>query len=280
MAVSHHKYSDGIIQHLQEILFAENSKGTPKDFEVRIDNGRIIPRTKVVDLFETFPAQIKPESLTVTVIIYRGASQHNDTYVMYLRETPFGPTLDGTDIDEQVAAKLAEQEKNYKLSGLQKTNRKLRRKLKTKKKYIAKLEDTILENKANRFKLGSINIGELGSYAVEGMVRRNTQWLRGLPMGEALAGAIEADNAEQAKALESGEQSEPQGQASFQKAGAATAPQFTEEQLVDMATGGEIRKGFTQEQLPELGSIIRALAARPDLLGEVNAFITQKTGGN
>lgn len=279
MAVSHHKYSDGIVQHLQEVLLAENSKGTPKDYEVRIDNGRIIPRTKVVELFDTFPAHIKPESLTVTVIIYRGKSNHNDSYVMYLRETPFGPTLDGTEVDQQVAAKLAEQEKNFKLSGLVKTNRKLRRKLKRKKKYIAKLEDTILENKANRFKLGSINLGELGSYAMEGMVRRNTGWLRGLPMGEALAGAIEADNEAQAKALESGEQSQPQGQATFQKAGAA-APQFTEEQLVDMATGGEIRKGFTQEQLPELGTIIRALAARPDLLGEVVEFITQKSRGN
>ena len=46
-----------------------------------------------------------------------------------------------------------------------------------------------------------------------------------------------------------------------------------------MATGGEIRKGFTAEQLPALGTIIRTLAARPDLLGEVNEFLTQKTEG-
>lgn len=279
MAVSHHKYSDGIVQHLQEILFAEQAKGNPKDYEVRIDNARVIPRTKVVDLYETFPALIKPESLTVSVIIYRGGSQHNDTYVMYLRDLPFGASLDGPDVDQQVAAKLKEQEKDFRLSGLVKKNRNLQRKLKRKKKYIAKLEDTILEQKANRFKLGSINLGELSSYAVEGMVRRNTGWLRGLPMGEALAGVIEADNEAQAKALESAENTQPQTEASFQKAGASSASGLTEEQLVDMATGGEIRKGFTAEQLPALGTIIRTLAARPDLLGEVNEFLTQKTGG-
>lgn len=276
MAVSHHKYTDGIVQHLYGILRAESQKGTPRDYEVRVDSAKVIPRTPALELFDSFAEFIRPETHTVTVVFYRGTSQHNDKYILYLRDNPFGggEGLAGPDLEEQITSKLKDQRKDFELDGLKKKNRKLRQKIRKKNKYIDKLENKLMEHKAQRFHLGKINMGDLSSYALEGIIRRNTHWLAGVPGGKALAGAIEADNEQKAKALQGpADQPPPEGKASFQ---AATAPALTPEQQIDIATGSQIRNGFPVGRLEEVQKVLGLLASRPDLLDDTIEFLTKK----
>lgn len=274
MATSHHKYTDGIVRHLGNILSAEAQKGTPKEYEIRVDGIKVVPRTSAIELFDSFTEFIHSDAATVTVLLFRGASQYSDKYVLSIGNNPMeSQSLNGPEIEDRINHKLREAQREHELKGLKKENQKLRLKLKRKKKYISNLEDSLLEHQEKKFHLGDINLGELSSHVLEGIVRRNTHFLTALPGGQALAGAIEADNEQKAKALNA---PAPEATASFQRE-EDDSPNLTTEQLTDLATGAQIRTAFPAESLPQVQDVLRLLAGRPKLIGSTIEYLISKT---
>ena len=85
-----------------------------------------------------------------------------------------------------------------------------KKQLKESEDYAEKLEAEILDLRSKKSHLGNVNLGEVASVALEGIVRRNPHWLSTIPGGEGLAGIIEADTKEKQKGLSKTSEPEPE----------------------------------------------------------------------
>src|SRR5678816_4085855 len=113
-----------------------------------------------------------------------------------------GKSLNGLgEIEGIIQEKLAARDREHEMNKLREELEAAKLELQETEDYSEKLEKEIEYLKENKFKLGNINIGELASVALEGIVRRNPQILTKLPGGEALAGIIEQDNRDKEKFL-------------------------------------------------------------------------------
>jgi hypothetical protein len=133
------------------------------------------------------------------------------------------------------------------------------------------LEKEIEHIKENKFKLGNINIGELASVALEGIVRRNPQILTKLPGGDALAGIIEQDNRDKEKLLS--QPSQPEPQVSFQK---ETTPDITEEEKRYLAYLRKFEQTFTREQAEMFNAVLHSMVEEPSIIPTLLEFINPK----
>jgi hypothetical protein len=125
--------------------------------------------------------------------------------------------------------------------------------------------------KDNKFKLGNINIGELASVALEGIVRRNPQMLTKLPGGEALAGIIEQDNRDKERVLEHSPSTE--SQVTVEK---ASGVDITDEEKRHLAYLRKLEQSFNKEQAEMFNSVLGAMVEEPSIIPTLVEFINPK----
>jgi hypothetical protein len=106
---------------------------------------------------------------------------------------------------------------------------------------------------------------------MEGMIRRNPQFLTKLPGGEALAGIIEQDNRDKEKLLS--QPSAPEPNVSFQK---ETAPDITEDEKRHLAYLRKLEQTFSREQAEMFNAVIGAMVEEPSLIPTLLEFINPK----
>lgn len=271
MANFNRPYSPEIVGHIREFLETEQTNGTPREYLVKIDGQQIFPKTANLEMFETYQSFLTPGTHSVSFIIYKGGSRHNDKFTLaYSTPNAAEQSLNGLDREEEFAERLARHDNENELLELREINGKLREKLRKKKKKISRLEETILEIQSNRYKLGKLNLGGLSSIALEGVVRRNTHWFRAMPGASALAGVIEADN----QRLVGGSTEEnPEAEASFSREDDKNQDEsisLDAEQQFDLNTGKAIRQAFsTQEEHAKAIGILKLLSHRKDLMDDV-----------
>jgi len=206
----------------------------------------------------------------VRILIYNSQlTNRNDQYCFYVQKNASDKPLNGLgDLDGIIQEKLAAREREYEVVKLKEELEEAKKQLREAEEYTEQLEQELETVKSNKFKLGNIHIGELASYAVESMVRRNPQLLTKLPGGEALAGVIEQDNVERDK--KKLENSEPQIEATFQK---KTTSDLTEEQKRQLAFIEQLQGAFNQEQLESVMHIIQKMADDPSLIPTVSQLL-------
>ena len=174
------------------------------------------------------------------------------------------------EIDNIIQEKLAARDKEYEYNRLKEELEEIKIQLEEAEEYseglVAELEDL----KKNRFKLGNFNMGEFASLALEGIVRRNPQMLLKIPGGEALAGLIEQDNAEQRKTPAISQA--PEGEVSFQKKSGEGEP-LNEEQKRYAAFLSQLEQTFNEAQLADVMLIIQRLAEEPAKLTAVKQLL-------
>jgi hypothetical protein len=185
-----------------------------------------------------------------------------------VQKTAGSKSLNGLgEIESIVQEKLAARDREHEMNRLREELETTKQELEETEEYAEKLEKEIQSFKENKFKLGNINIGELASVAMEGMIRRNPQFLTKLPGGEALAGIIVQDNQEMEKRLLQ-PKTDQNTEATFQKK-EASEQSFSEVEVRQLHFLQQLQSSFNHKQIEIFNIILGRLSAEPSKLEEI-----------
>lgn len=274
MPVTNDSYDQLKIDKLKYFLEAQAQKGQAKPFEIFVDNLKVVSKTEDPKEFDSYEFYMNEDTEKLRILIYNSnLSPRNDQYCFMVQKNVGGSkTLNGLgEIENIVQEKLAARDREHEMNKLKEELETTKQELEETEEYAGKLEKEIEYLKENKFKLGNINIGELASVALEGMVRRNPQILTKLPGGEALAGIIEQDNRDKEKILSQPLQPEPQ--VSFQK---ETAADITEEEKRHLAYLRKFEQTFSREQAEMFNAVLGAMVEEPSIIPTLLEFINPK----
>jgi hypothetical protein len=134
--------------------------------------------------------------------------------------------------------------------------------LKEAEEYIEHQKAELKKYEGKKLHWGNVNLGELASVMVEGMVRRNPQLLTKIPGGEALAGIIEEDNKERENRGEETEDAEVTFIKNTEK-----QKEFSEDQKRFLQVLEMLEESFDEGELGLINAILsRLMQKKQDLI--------------
>jgi hypothetical protein len=274
MAVTTERYDIGKIEKLKSFLEDMETKGQAKYFEIWVGGLKVVPKTMDSKEFDDYEKYVDESTKTLKFVIYdSGLSPRNNQYCFTINPATEEKALNGFnglgDLDGIIQEKLANRDREYEMSRLREELQKTKEQLGEAEDYAETLEHQLDEVKTNKFKLGNINVAELASVALEGIIRRNPQLLTKLPGGEALAGVIEQDNLEKQQLPGSSAQ---ESQASFQKKTSDLKP----EHLRYIPLIQQLDAAFNTAELELVMQILQRLAEEPINLNPVSELLNIK----
>lgn len=80
------KYAGQRIDSIIRILENETAAGRPKDFDIRVDELKVVPRTHNIEEFLNHEEFINAQTQSVSITLYEGNSRHYTRYVLMLKE--------------------------------------------------------------------------------------------------------------------------------------------------------------------------------------------------
>jgi len=269
MPVTNDNYDQLKIDKLKHFLETQAERGIAKPFEIFVDNLKVVPKTEDPKEFDSYEFYMNEDTEKVRILIYNSnLSPRNDQYCFYVQKTAGSKPLNGLgDIENIVQEKLAARDREYEMNRLREELETTKQELEETEEYAEKLEKEIQSFKENKFKLGNINIGELASVAMEGMIRRNPQFLTKLPGGEALAGIIVQDNQEMEKRLLQ-PKADQTTEATFQKK-EVSEPEFSEMEVRQLHFLQQLQSSFDGKQVEIFNIVLGRLSAEPTKLEEI-----------
>lgn len=273
MPVTNDVYDQLKIDKLRHFLEAQAEKGQAKPFEIFVDNLKVVAKTDDPKEFDTYEFYMNEDTEKVRILIYNSnLSPRNDQYCFMVQRNKVEKSLNGLgEIEGIIQEKLAARDREHEMNRLREELETAKLELEETEEYAEKLEKEIEYLKENKFKLGNINIGELASVALEGIVRRNPQILTKLPGGEALAGIVAQDNQEKERMLSQPPAPEPK--VSFEK---ETGLEITEEEKRHLAYLRKLEQSFNREQAEMFNAVIGAMVEEPSIIPTVLEFINPK----
>lgn len=203
MSITTEAYDQLKIDKLKLYLQAQAEKGSPRYYEVFVDNLKAVHKTNDVAEFDSYEDYMTEDTDKIRILIYstNAASPRNDQYCYRMKkmdepkqQITVAPALSGLEIENRIEEKLQTHRDKWEYDLLKKELEQTKKQLKEAEEYAEKLETEVAQFRGKKLHWGNVNLGELASVVVEGIVRRNPQMLAKLPGGEALAGIIEEDN--------------------------------------------------------------------------------------
>lgn len=266
MAVTNDQYDQLKIDKLRHYLEDMAAKLQPRSYEIFVDNLKVIPRTEDVKQFDSYEYYMNENTEKIRILIYSSPlSPRNDQYCFYVQQNKHEKGLNGLgEIEGIIQEKLAARDREHEMNTLRTQLTEAKQQLEEAEDYAEDLQQELNEVKSNKFKLGNINIGELASVALEGIVRRNPQLLTKLPGGEALAGIIEQDNQDKRQLAET---VSTETAASFQKK--EDGNKLNPEHLQYIPVLQQLDNSFTTEQLQIVMQVLGKFSEDPTHLTTV-----------
>ncbi|TCZ68354.1 hypothetical protein [Flaviaesturariibacter aridisoli] len=269
MPVTNDVYDQLKIDKLRHFLEAQAEKGMAKPFEIFVDNLKVVAKTEDPKEFDTYEFYMNEDTEKVRILIYNSnLSPRNDQYCFAVQRNKIdkGGTLG--EIDNIIQEKLAARDREYEMTRLREELQSAKEELEESEEYAEKLEKEIQHLKENKFKLGNVNIAELASVALEGIVRRNPQMLTKLPGGEALAGMVIQDNQDRERQLQQPQAPQPEPEVSFQRK-EQSGPEVSEDELRQLAFLRQLTEGFDPRQFELFNIVLGRVAQDPALLEQI-----------
>ena len=272
MPVTNENFDQLKIDKLKHFLEDMAAKGQARPYEIFVDGLKVVPKTEDPKDFDSYDYYMNEDTEKIRILIYNtNLSPRNDQYSFFVQKNRQDKSMNGLgEIEGIIQEKLAARDKEYAMNKLKEELEETKKQLEESEEYAEGLETQLEDLKANKFKLGNINMGELASVALEGIVRRNPQLLSKLPGGEALAGIIEQDNMDKEKRQLT--PSAPEGEASFQKK-SETVEGLTEEQKRYASFIAQLEQTFNEAQLADVMQVIHKLAEEPGQLEPIKQLL-------
>lgn len=256
----------GKIKHL---LFNFQQKGSPRSFEVFVDEMKVVDRSDNPEDFDTYLDFMDEDTKYIRFIIYSNPnSPRNEQY--YFEMNPSSPKsfsgeLSGFELETKMDEKISVERNKWETEQRQKEQAKeieeLKAKLSDAEQYIETLENSVEDLKTNGVK-AKAGWGEIASVALEGIIRRNPQLLTAIPGGEALAGILSESNPPQ-KAIEE----TPKSEVSFQPKMESTPTSIEDSERLYVVK--MIQENFDPQELAKVWEILKELSENPDSIQPV-----------
>lgn len=203
MSVTNESYDQLKIDKLKLYLQTQTERNNARYYEIFVDNLKAVHKTNDVADFDSFEDYMTEDTEKIRILIYstNSISPRNDQYTFRLKKIEeqkqiVAPTLSGIEIENRLDEKLQTHRERWEHEALVKELEQTKQQLKESEEYAEKLVAELNAFRGKKMHWGNVNLGELASVVVEGIVRRNPQMIAKLPGGETLAGIIEEDNKE------------------------------------------------------------------------------------
>lgn len=271
MPVTNDVYDQLKIDKLKHFLEAQAAKEQARPYEIFVDNLKVVSKTDDPKEFDSYEFYMNEDTEKVRILIYNShLSPRNDQYCYMVQRNKTEKPLNGLgDIEGIIQDKLAARDREHEMNRLKEELEAAREETAETEAYAKELEKEIAFLKENKFKLGNINLGELASVAIEGIVRRNPQMLAKLPGGEAMAGIIEQDNRDKEKIL-----TEAPAEANISVEKGSTI-EITEEEKRHLAYLRKLEQNFNREQAEQFNMVLSAMIEAPVIIPEIITFLNK-----
>ncbi len=265
MPLIEEKFDQHKIDSLKNYLQRETKKNRPKDFEIIVDGFKVVSRTEDIDEFEDYEQEIKPGTRNVSILIFDGPGTNRNTrYSFSLQGEPASRSSQATnglgEIDQVIAQKLEEREREHELSRVKGELNATKTQLAEAEEYADSLQKRIKDMEEKRY-VQAVSLGEVASVVLKTLVKQHAARI---PGGQALAGLLGADVIDEVPTPELPASVEV---ASFER---QSTPEPIDEQTRNrLSLIGQLQQRFTEQQMIAVFSILDCLAASPEKIDEV-----------
>jgi hypothetical protein len=256
------------VEKIKHLLFNFHQKGSPRSFEVYVDEMKVVDRTDNPEDFDTYLDFMDDDTKYIRFILYYSLnSPRNEQYYFEInpnKSKSFSGDLSGFELETKIDDKILTERQKWETEQRQKEQAKeieeLKAKLTDAEEYITTLENSVEDLKTNGTK-AKAGWGEIASVALEGIIRRNPQLLTAIPGGEALAGILsESPNQ---KAIEEA----PKSEVSFQPKTENTNTNAEDSERLYVVK--MIQENFEPQELSKVWEILKELSENPESIQTV-----------
>lgn len=267
MPVTNDNYDQLKIDKLKHFLEEMAAKGHARPFEIFVDNLKIVPKTDDPKEFDNYEYYMNEDTEKVRILIYNSnLSPRNDQYCFYVQKHKQEKPLNGLgEIDAIVQEKLSARDKEFELNQLKKELEETKQQLEEAEDYADQLEQQLEEAKSNKYKLGKLDLVELGGVVLENLAIKNSPALEKI----GLSGLIATNKAAEETKIE-------ETQASFQKKSEAN-PDLKPEHLQYIPVLQNLDQAFEKQDLEVVMQILQKFSEEPSHLKTVAELLNIQT---
>lgn len=262
-------YDPALLDNIKRILEIQVSQGKPQSYEIYVDGLRVVPRTTVTEIFESYKTFITPASKKITVTIYRGIKTPACTSHVFKVEpekavqqpvqVQSSNSLNGPEVQQYVRELMDKERLANRLVQLEEKLTEKENKLSEAEKYISDLQrgiDLLKEEKDNK---QSVIFDRLLKIA-----ENPPDWLKLLVL----------NNNSPQKATQLGEtETKEKTEVTIKRKG---APALTEDQKDFLKLMNIMQEGLEEEEFTMLMLLNRKLTDEPGLIPSVADLIDVK----
>jgi len=167
--VKHDSYEPAKLDVLLHIIKSAEANSQKQDYEIELDNFKVVPRTSNAELFSSFSDFITPQTKIVTVRMFRGAAKTADVYHFHIKGVPqtvqeLNGMPENTTAEEWEKKQREKILKEIRFEQLEKENAKLTGELEDKEKTIEALQTRLEEVRQGKHQ----NFKDIGASLLEG----------------------------------------------------------------------------------------------------------------
>ncbi|MFN8116771.1 MAG: hypothetical protein U0W65_11705 [Bacteroidia bacterium] len=267
-------YNDVKLSQFKMWLHDMTTKGEEKHFEVYVNDVKVVPRTNKIEQIDDHKAYLEDTTETVKVFVYN--TENSNRYIQFIFfiekkkpiehvETVHAPQqpqgLSGIElenrINERLSAALAQERERWQNDLMKREFETCKKDLADAEEYIEDLEKQLSHYKSKKLHWGDVNLGDVASVIVEGMVKRNPHWIAKLPGGDALAGLIATE-----ATTENGTAEVIENEVVFKKK-TPVEDGLSEEVKAQLGFLKQLETHFNQEQLDKIMLILQSFVETP-----------------
>lgn len=267
-------YNDVKLSQFKMWLHDMATKGEEKHFEVYVNDVKVVPRTNKIEQIDDHKAYLEDTTETVKVFVYN--TENSNRYIQFIffieKKKPIEQTehiaaphqpqgLSGIELEnrisERLTAALAQERERWQNDLMKREFETCKKDLADAEEYIEDLEKQLSHYKRKKLHWGDVNLGDVASVIVEGMVKRNPHWVAKLPGGDALAGLI-ANEA----TIENATAEVVENEVVFKKKTPAEDG-LSEEVKAQLGFLKQLETHFNQEQLDKIMLILQSFVETP-----------------
>src|SRR5258705_1083754 len=254
MPVTNEKFDQLKIDKLKHYLEEMTAKGHARPYEIFVDALKVVPKTEDPKDFDNFEYYMSEDTEKIRILIYNSPlSPRNDQYCFYVQQTKPDKSLNGLgEIETIIQEKLVARDREHEMTRLQNELEETKKQLEEAEDYAEDLEKQLEESKNNKYKLGKLDLVELGGVVLENLAVKNSPALQKIGLG----GLFGANNPqiEQPKAEET--------EASFQKK-SGDAGQLKPEHLQYIPVLQQLDSAFDEPNLQIVMQVLGKLSEEP-----------------
>ena len=260
MPVTNDNYDQLKIDKLKHFLEEMAAKGHARPYEIFVDNLKVVPKTEDPKEFDNYEYYMNEDTEKLRILIYNSnLSPRNDQYCFYIKKHNQDKPLNGLgEIETIVQEKLSARDREYELDQLKKELEETKQQLEEAEDYADQLEQQLEEVKTNKYKLGKLDLVELGGVVLENLAIKNSPALQKIGLG----GLLSSSN----KQVE--DQKAEETQAFFQKKSEASND-LKPEHLPYIPVLQNLDQAFGKEDLETVMQILQKFSEQPAQLKTV-----------